>query len=158
MALRQHGSATVTKGSRRYDRWWWGTWRLRLERLSLLSAHALHLTDPIRNNNATDVTAGNESVITWAAPRVMNHGSGGMRLDGSRWLWCLRLASPNNNAQLHKEGEEERGNKGGKRWRRGWWSEVDNTMASAMARSKILVAGFLTKSTAYINTCTRIHG
>ncbi|KAF2599439.1 hypothetical protein F2Q68_00010891 [Brassica cretica] len=66
-----------------------------------------------------DGEEGNESVITWAAPRVMNHGSGGMRLDGSRWLWCLRLASPNNNAQLHKEGEEERGNKGGKRWRRG---------------------------------------
>ncbi|KAF2597406.1 hypothetical protein F2Q68_00010888 [Brassica cretica] len=76
---------------------------------------------PMHSTSLAQIFLGqrNESVITWAAPQVMNHGSGGMRLDGSRWWWCLRLASPNNNAQLHKEGEEERGNKGGKRWGRG---------------------------------------
>lgn len=39
------------------------------------SAHAL----PFQIRYVTDVTAGNGSVMTWAAPPVMKHGSGGIR-------------------------------------------------------------------------------
>ncbi|KAG2275443.1 hypothetical protein Bca52824_057998 [Brassica carinata] len=78
MALRQHGSTRIP-AVQIYDRWWWGTCGSASNAILSLSAHALYLADPVHNHNATDVTAGNESVITWAAPPVMNHGSGGMR-------------------------------------------------------------------------------
>ena len=70
----------------------------RLERLLSLSAHALHLTDPIGEINAMNVTARNESVMAGASPPVWYPAPqrwsavvGAKRRVMKSWRWQLRF-------------------------------------------------------------------